>query len=746
MGLRVERYGLEELHRIALPGTSAPTLFWALPVGLWSSRDVETLWMRFTVGRGACARFGLLIVKNAPVSTDARVDLTSVGARITDLIPHGAVRFVTSSGSLQDRQRLLFLSGAYPQPGWGLLVEGDFNAEHTDALVSDVITRLQERNVPVDQLTIFQDAAAAYHHHGHVRASEPRGDDDDKLRPRITAGKELIHRLTIREGKAGLFGPRELEGLVTALGLSCTPDFVASLVAKQRLLISVQAIIGVSSETWQRIESLVATVASDTSKATEAFRSLKAPQDKQALRGSLFLIHNHMVKDASGIRPWAQSEVTSLVGDVASMTSTLKAQANAEFEASLGQEVLLKKSTETAVRDWRERLRKSREAFIAAADKAAQAQWSIGPYFLNELEHECRRQNLWARSIPWDPARMVGWKLLANDVHLDVLDLQTATRDIIGDNSIVETSQPSDTSVDGSYFTDYVHFVATSQPHLSPRLVTTKFLANLLRPKELAGLARKLDLAPPDLSDRNALAENLLSALGWKIEVQMRETPMAACIIRGDRAQLNTVPEISGNELRIVAESFSKDVLKAIVCKLGYSEGTVFETVAERAPEYQPSYETWDEQVEKLTLGAAQILIRALGSLAFPDQHEEVDRFAVTLQTLGKALNILSHHRETSTPSPTGPEVAKLLDNLLRLAHDLLGECPWHLTPMVVYGDQPKVLSGEAWSHTSSTPRLIRVILWSGETTSNSSVLVWNRNRSNPVITDPVFITRTRRR
>jgi hypothetical protein len=82
-----------------------------------------------------------------------------------------------------------------------------------------------------------------------------------------------------------------------------------------------------------------------------------------------------------------------------------------------------------------------------------------------------------------------------------------------------------------------------------------------------------------------------------------------------------------------------------------------------------------------------------------------------------------------------------LVRMMLDSAIALIGELPWHLTASMVYSGQPSVLSGQAWSHGSESPRLIRVIDWT-EATPGSRVKVWNRNRRNPIMTDAVFIER----
>lgn len=90
-------------------------------------------------------------------------------------------------------------------------------------------------------------------------------------------------------------------------------------------------------------------------------------------------------------------------------------------------------------------------------------------------------------------------------------------------------------------------------------------------------------------------------------------------------------------------------------------------------------------------------------------------------------------------------EAPALIRQLLAKAEAFLGELPWHLDASFVYGDQPKVLSGEAWSHGSPAPRLLRVIVWTG-TSPGTHVTLWNKTRRNPIVTAPVFIVRPRRR
>ena len=99
MGFRIESYSLSELHRIAVPGEVPPSLFWALPVGDWRPGELDQVWQWFTERPGECNNFGLLLVKDMGRHTAEQdnVNLASVGAKLSDLMPAGAERFARSS-------------------------------------------------------------------------------------------------------------------------------------------------------------------------------------------------------------------------------------------------------------------------------------------------------------------------------------------------------------------------------------------------------------------------------------------------------------------------------------------------------------------------------------------------------------------------------------------------------------------------------------------------------------------------
>ena len=86
-------------------------------------------------------------------------------------------------------------------------------------------------------------------------------------------------------------------------------------------------------------------------------------------------------------------------------------------------------------------------------------------------------------------------------------------------------------------------------------------------------------------------------------------------------------------------------------------------------------------------------------------------------------------------------EVAQSIHEVLTEAKALVSEMPWHFTTLQSTGGHPKIVTGNAWSHSYPQERLIRVLLWSGESIGSRG-LVWNPTRTNPIITDPKIIRR----
>jgi len=174
----------------------------------------------------------------------------------------------------------------------------------------------------------------------------------------------------------------------------------------------------------------------------------------------------------------------------------------------------------------------------------------------------------------------------------------------------------------------------------------------------------------------------------------------------------------------------------------GFNEEQINAVLRERAPQFERSRGDWNQEIATIMMGSEHLVISAFGPLAFPNQQNEIASLTKDLEHLSKDLNALSHHRPGyAATAPSGPKIAGLIDSMLKTSASVLGECPWHLDAAIICGDQPKVITGEAWSHSSPVRRLLRVIAWTGAPIPKHALL-WNKTRMNPIITDPVFIQR----
>ncbi|MEP6937636.1 MAG: hypothetical protein ABI871_06170 [Chthoniobacterales bacterium] len=759
MGFRVENYSLNELHRIAVPGAVAPSLFWALPVGDWRPGELDEVWRWFTEGHGECHDYRLMLLKEMGRREDenANVSLASVGAKLSDLMPSGAERFVRSSAYRGESPRVLVLSGGYPQPGWGVLVEWRRRDIHCfEDLIKRAIAQVKRDEKSTDKLSAFTKSAQAFHRLRDMQTA-PVKASVSSLEGEIFAGEnmELLMReaqTALESGKHRLIGEKiiaAIQGMRQAAWLETSESSLQALLDTQRRLLTAASIMAVSRDVLlTEIEPKLAELIADPSHRETAFRSLSSDAVKHALKACLHLRTKGALSEAQSFHSWAESTLAQvsprlaahLHGVIQSITTKLaahrgvKAQREHEYIVALGQS--------------RQRSTEAREAFHLAAGKAVELQWELGPQFLVEFKQLCRKGELWIRSIPWDPARMVGWKIMASRVNLDSRDLQIAAQELapgaIGDSP---ANGESTAVADGSYFTDYVHYIAISKPGFSPRAVTRDLITRLLRPAEMVRLIESHGRQIPIGADAPHLAEELLDAFGWRNSDDVREKPLAGCIKIAGAAAPTLAKNLSGNDLRIVLESFCKDVLDVVVARLGYTHADVWRAIDERVPDYRPSSRTkdWDEEVRRLMVGRALMLLPAFATLASPERANEFNEFAAVLRQLSEVLNQASHHQSDASISLSSLNHAPvLIRQLLIKAEAYLRELPWHLEASFVYGEQPKVLSGEAWSHGSATPRLLRVIVLAGAD-RGTHVTLWNPTRRNPIVTDRVYIVRPRR-
>ncbi len=760
MGFQVENYSLNELQRIAVPGAVAPSLFWALPVGGWNPRELEEVWRWFTEHQSQCNDFGLLLVKERGRRDDeqANVSLASVGAKLSDLMPAGAERFLhPRDRDRGESPRMLVLSGGYPQPGWGVLIEWRLrDIRRFEDLIGRTIQQMRGKDSAND-FSLFRDAAHAFHHRQNL-GDAPAKPSVSAIENEILAAEKADSFL--REAQTLLQASRHalvqekinaaMQALRQSVWLGIDAATLEALVKLQKTFAGAAFILAVSAkviadEIAPKLDALI----EDPSQREAVTKGLASQELKHALRECLYLRREKMVEADGNFSAWAERALAAVQPRLTAALSELKQAIEAKLAAHRGVKAQREYEHDIAMGQWRQSSNEARERFHVTAGKAVELQWEFGPKFLVAFEHNCRQDGRWVRSIPWDPARMVGWKIMGSDVKIASRDLQIAARELVPDATGDSPTSGQTTAVaDGSYFTDYVHHIAISKPGFTPHAVTRDLLIRLLRPAEMMTLIQTHTGEPTTATDAPLLAEELLQAFGWRQSDEVGEKPLAGCIKGSDDTAPTIAGNLSGNDLRIVVESFCKDIVDVVIAQLGYSHAEVWNTIEQRIPGYRPSsrMKDWEEEVRLMTVGAAGMILPALGPLAFPEQADNVKAFAVDLQKLADVLNKTSHHREGEPVSSEAPiEAASLIRQLLGSAKAFLGDLPWHLEASFVFGEQPKVLSGEAWSHGSPTPRLLRVIVWTGAS-PGTHVTFWNKERRNPVVPDPVFIVRPRRR
>jgi hypothetical protein len=214
---------LSELHRVAVPGEVAPALFWALPVGEWRPNELDDVWWLFTEQSSKCNKFGLLLVKDLgrkdPKQTN--VSLASLGAKLSDLVPPGAKRFARSAFKDISSPRILVLSGGYPQPGWGVLVDWK-SVPQFENLIGSAAAGLDDPGSS-DKLNLFAEANVKFCRLKDLR-KPPAKRDVELLDAEIRAAEKIAEfvreaQTALQAGEYRLLGERMNAAGCTSIAL-----------------------------------------------------------------------------------------------------------------------------------------------------------------------------------------------------------------------------------------------------------------------------------------------------------------------------------------------------------------------------------------------------------------------------------------------------------------------------------------------------------------------------------------------
>ena len=749
MGYEIETYDRESLRKIAIPGHAVTTLFWVLPLGRWTRNELNPWWDHFTDKDGLCKRTGLLIAKSQQRRRETNAGVADLsaganeqsGANLLDLIPESDHYLNRETDRLFGKKSFLVLSGAFPQPGWGVRIEfgSDLN---TPAQFEKLLEEAARRSCQSSDLDAIHRAASAYHHRLKLIASKPTELLESKTRRRIedayNALGEFQESIFHKTGDLIERAMNRARSLLTELSDQQIPELGEGwndLSGRVRILRSL------SSELERMDLFALAALVSKTKNEEATGASIPGIDSKEkALLGRIAALR----------KQWPELETQAIPAflagpfreDLNQRVQAVVEPIKIELKERLGQllannQIELNRYTKD-YDDWAAKMKSAELDYRTTLQDASNAQWTKGPQFLIELEKTCSEQGLYAKSIPWDPARMVGWKLHAADMGVTPEDLLASANSILG----TDMSQIAKTSVtqelNGSIFADYAHYVSITAPRFSPWQATKLMLSKLLGIPQLRRLLPTNNARLDHNPSQEAMVARILTDWGWTEPEDEVPCSLATCIKSLEDQSWALTKDL--NPARISFEGFLKDLTRITLATLGWGEEDMKREIPLHCPGYRRSYpyKSWKMEMEKINVGGALILLEVLLPLAFPSKISKDEAAATCAEwhTLREALNSGSHHPPPPPPKPQElANYAAMIHKALETAKAWVAEMPWHLTPSQSFGFDPTVVTGYAWSHSHAEDRLIRVMV-SSDNAKTKSLVVWNKTLTNPIMAD----------
>lgn len=749
MGYSIANYDISELKKIVPPNRVIPTLFWLIPLGRWLPEELEILWKHFTQEPNRCKDLGLMIIKergnSKSTNEEQQSHLSDVAGELQKLLPQGINSIYDLDGMSRDRdsRQVLILSASYPQPGWGVVLSPNRKV----SALKDFLENILRQEIDDETYTVFLDATTFYKGLESIqqpKKTEPEDYDKRKL------PYEKIYAIIDQHYKA--IQEWQFDGTCYALLEKFRQDnnniFAQSLqseldkffhAADNAFMASslIQSLVTKENIKPEKLDNELAAFMEQYAQGKDPFKLKNVDTNIKKVAQKLIRLQTRPQNNFSA---WAKELYEQRKNQVADALQILRRYIDAEIaritvEKSQNDEVY-----QQALQVWQEEKAQARKQFHIKVQELIRCRWEYGPRFLARIEENAKSGNLTAASVAWDPARMVGWKIFTQNVGIQTSDIADYIRKLIPD--FKSENQVSDQQINGSIFTDYIHYVAKSNPTQSARTVTANLLNELLRYSEIDSLLNKYS-PHNELSNEKSKEikiDKLLEAMGWPPEKNHQETTLAQCV--PNSSLTNT---LSGNKVRTVCESYCKDLIDTLSAKLGYTEEMLWNAVEHQPGQtYRPNNRrrNWNAEIQGITLGSAKIIIQALLNEAMPEKTEEIKLFCMNLTSLTEKLNRSSHHNPGAANNDELPtEIWDTIQTILVATETLVGEMPWHFTPTQSNGHQPKVLTGNAWSHSHHIPRQLSVILWE-DSDIRDTMLIWNPSRVNPVIPDPTIILR----
>ncbi len=748
MGYRIETYSLSELSRISTPGKVVPALFWLIPVGNWEYSELERLWHHFTQRRGRCNEMGLMLVKdkynrgNIDVNSVKETVLSEMTGKLADLLPSGINTIYNNDYIVSNKKnnQVLILSGAYPQPGWGVLISFK---EHVE--IEEFLERTLNE-IHFDIYTVFRIATLAFKNWEESKNKMPIKPevrvfvDKNKICIELVNQTESLLR-DIETDNLNSFHYQTLKKISREIQIKEFSEKLDPLFEKadDKFIISVMILRAHKEMRDTEINNtLFRFITEHNPKTNNLFKSESNEQLKKT--ASLLLKLEETEKPKENFIAWAENIYNARIDDIIGIVKNVKNFFTVMVGDLTISTIHLEENYKSELAAWRDDLEKKRLFFHKNLQGVIKSHWEYGPSFLINLEIEAKKRGASAKSVSWDPARMVGWKILTAGMELKVIDIAAHVKEIIPEfanetNSINYVDD--NTLLNGSLFTDYVHYISKSDPKISAREITKNLLKRLLRTSEIASILKNISLNIPLGQTNNELIEALLVNFGWPAKENHEETTLAACVRETDGKYIVN-PHISGNDIRIISESYCKDLIDTLSSKLGYTEKELWDMILFKRPEYKGQNQGWNYEINKITIGGAIIILNALLDEALPEKKDVSDLLLRSLNDLSKKLNPLSHHSHIQVNTS---DLINEIVSIINCTKELVSEMPWHFNPIQRNGQQPSVLTGNAWSHSYKQSRQLSIILWNGEDISDS-MLIWNPTKINPVVPDAIIINR----
>ena len=750
MGFKIETYSLSELNRISANNKVVPALFWLIPVGEWRPQKLENLWNHFTRGdqNSLCQKLGLMLVKdnnywvNIGMTNNQTTNLSDLTGKLSELLPTGIKSIYDNDyiSSSNKNSQILILSGSYPQPGWGVLISvSEYST--IERLIED---SLREKDPAIKN--IFTNASISYYNWKSSRDKKPIKEDVEKLRILQTDHINIFQILVnlLADLVPYKFNNFHFEILKQTIRNKPLEEFTINFdslfkIADDSFTLSLLILRSIQSATEVEINTILARFINEHNpKTNNLFKSENNEQLKKAA-GLLLKLNDHD-RPIATFYEWSNRIYESKIKEIVEIVKDLKLK----LESYIGglsisiENIDATYNSEIAI--WKEDVEKIRLEFHANLQAVLQTHIENGPSFLLNIEKQSRKEGIPSKSISWDPARMVGWKIISEGIQIATFDLTTLVREMIPEfsNQLNDNDYKVDSLINGSLFTDFVHYISLKDPNFSPRNATKKLLEKTLRSNEIRTILKNYQKVDFPKQTHAEMVESLLVEFGWPAEKFNINNKLAECIIENE-GSITINNSLTGNDIRTICENYCKDLVDTLSSIIGYTAEELSDLVILRCPDYKSQKRGWDHDINGLSIGSAILILKALLSEALPDKIEASKNFIECLNKLRIKFNNLSH----DPPIGKTFQLVEGIVSILDYTKELISEMPWHFYPVQRNGHQPTVLTGNAWSHSYKHDRQLSIILWSSDNNSES-MLVWNPSKVNPVIPDGKIINRAR--